>query len=152
MSVFFWAAYLASRRQRTSTLLTGRSLLELFGHKCKDSQQLSTAIGRKQPYWLKYKIARRLKWSEGSRLKYPIWHKALKADRGDSGRAPNKNMRSGEEFPPDRHQSIQQPSLASSQVHLEEYRPPYRRVHKVREEKVQAESEYSLRSRSSGFQ
>uniref|UniRef100_M4BTA6 Uncharacterized protein n=1 Tax=Hyaloperonospora arabidopsidis (strain Emoy2) TaxID=559515 RepID=M4BTA6_HYAAE len=64
--------YLASRRQRTSTLRTGRSRLELFEQECKDSQQPSTAIGRRQPYWLKYKIARRLKWSEGSRLKYPI--------------------------------------------------------------------------------
>uniref|UniRef100_M4BZK4 Uncharacterized protein n=1 Tax=Hyaloperonospora arabidopsidis (strain Emoy2) TaxID=559515 RepID=M4BZK4_HYAAE len=67
------AEYLASRRQRTSTLLTGRSILELLGQECKDYQQPSTAIGCRQPYWLKYKMVRRLKWSEGSRLKYPIF-------------------------------------------------------------------------------
>uniref|UniRef100_M4BP25 Uncharacterized protein n=1 Tax=Hyaloperonospora arabidopsidis (strain Emoy2) TaxID=559515 RepID=M4BP25_HYAAE len=65
--------YLASRRQRNSKLRTGRSPLEIFGQKCKDSQHPSTEIGRRQPYWLKYKIATRLKWSEGSRLKYPIF-------------------------------------------------------------------------------
>ena len=74
-----------------------------------------------------------------------FWHKTTKTDRGDSGRAPTKNTRSGEKFPLDRHQSLQRSSLASSQVHLEECSPPYRRVHKVRKEQVQAESEYPLR-------
>ena len=96
--------FLASRRQRTSTLRTRRSLLELFGQECKNSHNPPTAIGRSQPYRLKYKIARRLKWSEGSRIKYTFWHRAIKGDRGDSGRAPTKNTRSSEEFPPDRHQ------------------------------------------------
>uniref|UniRef100_M4BGB9 Uncharacterized protein n=1 Tax=Hyaloperonospora arabidopsidis (strain Emoy2) TaxID=559515 RepID=M4BGB9_HYAAE len=54
-----------------------------------------------------------------------FFHKAIKADRGDSGRAPTKNTRSGEEHPPDRHQSLKRSSLASSQVHLDESSPPY---------------------------
>uniref|UniRef100_M4B6Q8 Uncharacterized protein n=1 Tax=Hyaloperonospora arabidopsidis (strain Emoy2) TaxID=559515 RepID=M4B6Q8_HYAAE len=74
---------------------------------------------------LKYKIARRLKWVRRLTTQVPhFWHKPIKADRGDSGRAPTKNTRSSEEFPPGRHQSLQRSSLASSQVHLEECSRP----------------------------
>ena len=54
-----------------------------------------------------------------------FWHKAIKDDHGDPGRAPTKNTRSGEELPPDRHKSLQRSSLSSSQAHLEECSPPY---------------------------
>ena len=146
VSFFFRAGYLASRYQSTSTLRTGRSLLELFGQECKDSQHLSTAIGRRQPYWLKYKIARRLQWSEGSRLKYPIFGtgRSMLIAVTMIERQPRKSGRV-RNFHPDQHQSLQRSSLASIQIHLEECSLPYQRLHKVRKEQVQAELEYPLR-------
>ena len=35
-----------------------------------------------------------------------FWHKSIKVDQGDSRRAPTKNTRSGDEFPPDRCQYL----------------------------------------------
>uniref|UniRef100_M4B611 Uncharacterized protein n=1 Tax=Hyaloperonospora arabidopsidis (strain Emoy2) TaxID=559515 RepID=M4B611_HYAAE len=80
-SILTYGIVLASRRQRTSTTSQeDHSWIVWTG--VKEPNIPATVIGRSEHQWFRYKIARRLKWSEGSRIKYPLW---TRRSQGRSG-------------------------------------------------------------------
>ena len=104
----------------------------------KNSQETkSTATGRsKHSKGKGWKIAGRPEWSEGLQIKNH--HKAGRSvsDQGNSYRdLPDTNVVVCR-YPRNRHQSQPRSSSVSTRVHLEEYNPPYRGVHKVRRNKT----------------
>ena len=90
------------------------------------------------------KIARRLKWSEGPRIKHPHWTRRSRTDQGDSYRAPYIYTHCRVKVSTRQPQSQPRLSLASTRVHLEECNPTHRRVQKV-SEAYNTKSGYPLR-------
>ena len=79
------------------------------------------------------KVARRMKWSEGLRIKHLHWTRRSRRDQGGAYRTPYKYTRDRLNFSTLHPHSQPRSSLASTRVHLEACDPPHRRSHKVRE-------------------